>query len=70
MSVPEIGFAVVGLGMGANRARTVVATPGAKLVAVGDQASMEQSEGLLQLTTRKLLKPISPEQFLTFLEQN
>lgn len=32
----EIGFAVVGLGMGANRAREVVATPRARLVAVCD----------------------------------
>ena len=33
----EVGFAVVGLGMGTNRARQVAATPGAKLVAVCDQ---------------------------------
>jgi predicted dehydrogenase len=32
----DIGFAVIGLGMGANRAREVVATPGARLVAVCD----------------------------------
>ena len=36
MSVSDVGFAVVGLGMGANRAREVVATPRAKLVAVCD----------------------------------
>ena len=36
MSASEIGFAVVGLGMGANRARQVVATPGARLVSVCD----------------------------------
>jgi len=32
----DVGFAVVGLGMGANRAREVAATPNAKLVAVCD----------------------------------
>lgn len=32
----DIGFAVVGLGMGYNRAKTVVQTPGARLVAVAD----------------------------------
>lgn len=44
MSSSDIGFAVVGLGMGANRAREVVATPGAKLVAVCDidQARLEK----------------------------
>jgi predicted dehydrogenase len=36
MAESEYGFAVVGLGMGANRAREVVATPGARLVAVCD----------------------------------
>ena len=36
MSISDVGFAVVGLGMGANRAREVVATPHAKLVAVCD----------------------------------
>jgi len=36
MSVSDVGFAVVGLGMGANRARMVVSTPGARLVAVCD----------------------------------
>jgi predicted dehydrogenase len=36
MSISDLGFAVVGLGMGRNRAREVVATPGAKLVAVCD----------------------------------
>jgi UDP-N-acetyl-2-amino-2-deoxyglucuronate dehydrogenase len=36
MPASDIGFAVVGLGMGANRAREVVATPGARLVAVCD----------------------------------
>lgn len=36
VSDTDIGFAVVGLGMGANRARQVVATPGARLVAVCD----------------------------------
>ncbi len=36
MAESEFGFAVVGLGMGANRAREVVATPGARLVAVCD----------------------------------
>ena len=36
MSVSDVGFGVVGLGMGANRAREVAATPGAKLVAVCD----------------------------------
>ena len=36
MSISDVGFAVVGLGMGTNRAREVVATPGARLVAVCD----------------------------------
>ena len=36
MNGKDVGFAVVGLGMGANRAREVAATPGAKLVAVCD----------------------------------
>lgn len=36
MSISDVGFAVVGLGMGANRAREVAATPGARLVAVCD----------------------------------
>jgi len=36
MSASDVGFAVVGLGMGANRARQVASTPGAKLVAVCD----------------------------------
>ena len=36
MSMSDVGFAVVGLGMGANRAREVVATPHARLVAVCD----------------------------------
>ncbi|MCS7252977.1 MAG: Gfo/Idh/MocA family oxidoreductase [Armatimonadota bacterium] len=35
-SVSEIGFAVVGLGMGAVRARTIASTHGARLVAVAD----------------------------------
>jgi UDP-N-acetyl-2-amino-2-deoxyglucuronate dehydrogenase len=36
MSATHVGFAVVGLGMGADRARQVAATSGAKLVAVCD----------------------------------
>jgi len=32
----EIGFGVIGLGMGANRCEMVSRTPGAKLVAVAD----------------------------------
>ena len=36
MSVSDLGFGVVGLGMGANRAREVAATSGARLVAVCD----------------------------------
>lgn len=44
MSASDVGFAVVGLGMGANRARQVVATSGARLVAVCDidQARLEK----------------------------
>jgi len=36
MDTLDYGFAVVGLGMGVNRARQVVGTPGARLVAVCD----------------------------------
>jgi len=36
MSTADVGFVVGGLGRGANRAREVVATPGARLVAVCD----------------------------------
>lgn len=44
MTAPDVRFAVVGLGMGANRAREVAATSGAKLVAVCDidQARLEK----------------------------
>ena len=44
MSVSDVGFAVVGLGMGANRARLVEATSGARLAAVcdNDEARLEK----------------------------
>jgi len=43
----DLGFAIVGLGMGANRARTATKTPGAKLVCVCDLVE-EKAKALSQ----------------------
>ena len=46
MNESDIGFAVVGLGMGANRSREVVATEGARLIA-DDQTELCVGGGAL-----------------------
>lgn len=44
MNTEEIGFGVIGLGMGSNRCKMVVNTPGARLVAVADINTQKAQE--------------------------
>ncbi len=44
MNTKEIGFGVIGLGMGANRCEMVAGTPGARLVAVADIITQKAQE--------------------------